>query len=281
MEPGTPEPSLIERMGGMEAASGLLVSAVENFYIKLITDPALATFFEGVQMERLKAKQVEFLAYVFGGPQRYSGRDLAEAHEALIRDKGAPPAPALTGRCGRARDGSARTHAAAPFAATPPPLTRRPRRTPPPPRPPGLNETHFDIVAAHFHACLTELGAPAELVDEALRILATARPIFERQSPPPPPGAPGAQGEAAPGPLDAEAPSPEDTAAIATHLQAVLAVREAELTKVRHKVRRMVAHSDPAALERLRAALRLRGAGLVELFDESLAAGRAAPGGAP
>ena len=136
-------------------------------------------------------------------------------------------------------------------------------------------------MAAHFHACLTELGAPAELVDEALRILATARPIFERQSPPPPPGAPGAQGEAAPGPLDAEAPSPEDTAAIATHLQAVLAVREAELSKVRHKVRRMVAHSDPAALERLRAALRLRGAGLVELFDESLAAGRAAPGGAP
>lgn len=83
-----PGPSLIEKMGGVEAASGLLVSAVESFYIKLISDPNLARFFEGVDMAKLKSKQVTFLAFVFGGPQHYTGKDLAVAHEHLIKEKG-------------------------------------------------------------------------------------------------------------------------------------------------------------------------------------------------
>ena len=80
--------SLIERMGGIEAASGLLISAVELFYHKLMADTRLATFFEGKDVEMLKRKQVDFLAYVFGGPESYQGKGIAEAHEHLIREQG-------------------------------------------------------------------------------------------------------------------------------------------------------------------------------------------------
>lgn len=81
-------PSLIERMGGAEAASGLLISAVEVFYHKLVNDEQLARFFEGRDMVLLKRKQVDFLAYVFGGPTEYSGKGIFEAHEHLIREQG-------------------------------------------------------------------------------------------------------------------------------------------------------------------------------------------------
>lgn len=84
----TKESSLIERMGGAEAASGLLISAVELFYYKLLNDAQLARFFEGRDMAMLKKKQVDFLAYVFGGPTEYSGKGIFEAHEHLIREQG-------------------------------------------------------------------------------------------------------------------------------------------------------------------------------------------------
>lgn len=80
--------SLIDRMGGVEAASGLLISAVEIFYDKLVSDQELQPFFEGVDINKLKKKQVEFLAYVFGGPEQYQGKGIYEAHEHLIKDKG-------------------------------------------------------------------------------------------------------------------------------------------------------------------------------------------------
>ena len=84
----TRQPSLIERMGGAEAASGLLISSVEIFYHKLVSDPELKRFFDGRDIEKLKSKQVEFLAYVFGGPEAYNGKGIFEAHEHLIRDEG-------------------------------------------------------------------------------------------------------------------------------------------------------------------------------------------------
>lgn len=85
---GKHPPSLIERMGGIEAASGILVPAVEIFYAKLLADPELMPFFEGVDNQVIMRKQVEFLAYVFGGPAEYTGKGIAEAHEHLIREKG-------------------------------------------------------------------------------------------------------------------------------------------------------------------------------------------------
>ena len=75
-------------MGGVEAASGLLIPAVEIFYAKLVSDPLLDKFFAGMDTAVLKRKQVEFLAFVFGGPDDYTGKGVAEAHEHLIREKG-------------------------------------------------------------------------------------------------------------------------------------------------------------------------------------------------
>jgi truncated hemoglobin YjbI len=129
------KPNILTRLGGVEAISGLLVRAVEIFYLKLIKDPVLQPFFVGVvsetcvrwrfsvplicdlfvlsiswhdwtpraspglptavtsslllqDMAKLRAKQVQFLAFVFGGPNKYSGRDLAAAHAELIEQHG-------------------------------------------------------------------------------------------------------------------------------------------------------------------------------------------------
>jgi hemoglobin len=80
--------TLVEKMGGPLAMSGLLASAVEIFYSKLLGDPFIAYFFEGVDMARLMKKQAEFLAFVFGGPDKYRGKDIAEAHATLIEERG-------------------------------------------------------------------------------------------------------------------------------------------------------------------------------------------------
>ena len=80
--------SLIQKMGGPEAASGILVPAVELFYAKLLADERISHFFQGVDTEKLKQKQVQFLADVFGGPEAYVGKDIAEAHADLIRNRG-------------------------------------------------------------------------------------------------------------------------------------------------------------------------------------------------
>ena len=57
-------------------------AAVESFYAKVTTDPRIARFFENVDM----AKQKAFLAYAFGAPVPYSGKDLAAAHAHLVAD---------------------------------------------------------------------------------------------------------------------------------------------------------------------------------------------------
>ena len=80
--------SLIQKMGGPEAASGILIPAVELFYAKLLADERISHYFQGIDTERLKQKQVQFLAYVFGGPEAYVGRDIVEAHADLIKNKG-------------------------------------------------------------------------------------------------------------------------------------------------------------------------------------------------
>lgn len=60
-----PVPPLFERVGGMTA----LINAVDVFYARVLDDPTLAPFFEGVEMSRQRTKQVGFLVFfvfVFG-----------------------------------------------------------------------------------------------------------------------------------------------------------------------------------------------------------------------
>ncbi|KAG2447618.1 hypothetical protein HYH02_007537 [Chlamydomonas schloesseri] len=77
-------PSLFQRLGGEAAVE----KAVEVFYARIVADPQLAPFFEGVDMRTQHRKQQAFMTYVFGGAKGYTGRDLAAAHRRLIRDKG-------------------------------------------------------------------------------------------------------------------------------------------------------------------------------------------------
>ena len=51
------------------------------FYPRVLADSALGPFFLGVDIERLKKTQEEFLAMVLGGPNHYTGRGLHEAHK--------------------------------------------------------------------------------------------------------------------------------------------------------------------------------------------------------
>jgi hemoglobin len=66
---------------------GPAVSAVVNdFYVRVLGDPQLAPYFEGVDIARLKRHQVLLVTQVLGGPARYDGRALDEAHQDLDID---------------------------------------------------------------------------------------------------------------------------------------------------------------------------------------------------
>ena len=58
-------------------------AAVDDFYARVLADPELKTYFDGVDMARLRSHQALLLVQVTGGPARYEGRDLAEAHRGL------------------------------------------------------------------------------------------------------------------------------------------------------------------------------------------------------
>jgi hemoglobin len=63
---------------------GAAVSAVVNdFYRRVLADPQLAPYFEGVDMVRLKRHQALLVTQVLGGPDNYTGRPLGEAHAGL------------------------------------------------------------------------------------------------------------------------------------------------------------------------------------------------------
>ena len=73
---GAAEVSIYEAIGGEPA----LVAVVDDFYVRVLADPALSGFFAGVNMAKLKGRQVEFFAAALGGPDFYQGADLREAH---------------------------------------------------------------------------------------------------------------------------------------------------------------------------------------------------------
>jgi hemoglobin len=71
--------SLFERLG-QEAG---IRTAVDDFYVRVVADPQLAPYFEGIDLPRLRRHQTALLSQVTGGPVEYSGRDLAAGHAGL------------------------------------------------------------------------------------------------------------------------------------------------------------------------------------------------------
>jgi hemoglobin len=74
--------SLFDRLGGETA----IEAAVIAFYAKVMTDPSISGFFAGYDIHALIKKQVAFMTMAFGGPSKYSGRDLRHAHAGLVRN---------------------------------------------------------------------------------------------------------------------------------------------------------------------------------------------------
>ena len=72
--------SLYERIGGQAA----VMAAVDLFYQKVMADELTRPFFASLDMKALTTKQVAFMAWAFGGPAEYKGRDLRTAHAGLV-----------------------------------------------------------------------------------------------------------------------------------------------------------------------------------------------------
>ena len=71
--------AIYDEIGDAEAVS----AAVETFYGKVLADPVLSPYFEGIEVPKLKGHQRAFIAAAIGGPERYEGRGMKEAHAGL------------------------------------------------------------------------------------------------------------------------------------------------------------------------------------------------------
>ncbi len=78
----TDRASLYERIGGADAVK----PAVDLLYRRVLEDPLLARFFDGVDIARLRAHQRAFVTAVLGGPELFVGRPLEVAHRGLDID---------------------------------------------------------------------------------------------------------------------------------------------------------------------------------------------------
>ncbi|MEP6671848.1 MAG: group 1 truncated hemoglobin [Chthoniobacter sp.] len=71
--------SLYQQLGGKAA----LDAAVDLFYVKVLADPRVNSYFKDINMKRQKNKQKEFLSMALGAPIKYTGADLRTAHREL------------------------------------------------------------------------------------------------------------------------------------------------------------------------------------------------------
>ena len=75
--------TLFDEIGGEEAIDLF----VEQFYQKVMDDPRVNHFFEGMNMRTQKRHQAFFLTYAFGGLPFNPGRSLREAHQELVEEE--------------------------------------------------------------------------------------------------------------------------------------------------------------------------------------------------
>ncbi len=73
--------TVFSQLGGAAAVD----AAVDIFYRRVLNDPYVAPFFEGVDMVKQAGKQKAFLTMAFGGPHNYTGKDMREGHRYLVK----------------------------------------------------------------------------------------------------------------------------------------------------------------------------------------------------
>jgi len=70
------EKTLFEKIGGMNAVN----AAVDIFYSKVLADELISHFFANTDIKTQAGKQKAFLAYAFGAPLPYTGKNMRDAH---------------------------------------------------------------------------------------------------------------------------------------------------------------------------------------------------------
>jgi hemoglobin len=68
-----------ERLGGGEP----IRQVVQAFFDRVLADPALAPYFQGVEMTTQRRHFALLISQLLGGPSEYDGRELGEAHQGL------------------------------------------------------------------------------------------------------------------------------------------------------------------------------------------------------
>ena len=67
--------TLYERLGGHDG----IRAVVDDFYDRLLADD-IGPFFQGADLEKLRATQTDFLCEAAGGPETYDAEPVREAH---------------------------------------------------------------------------------------------------------------------------------------------------------------------------------------------------------
>ena len=71
--------NLFEQIGGTAGITELVTA----FYYRVLADEELAPFFKNVEIAKLRRMQVELFSAALGGPLKYTGRPMAQAHRHL------------------------------------------------------------------------------------------------------------------------------------------------------------------------------------------------------
>ncbi|GAA0546626.1 group I truncated hemoglobin [Actinomadura livida] len=71
--------SIYESIGGEEA----LTAVVDDLYERILADDLLNTYFVGLNVNKVKGRQVEFFGQALGGPMAYQGRAMKDVHLGL------------------------------------------------------------------------------------------------------------------------------------------------------------------------------------------------------
>ncbi|HZG58924.1 MAG TPA: group 1 truncated hemoglobin [Anoxybacillus sp.] len=71
--------TLYKKLGGEET----IAKIVDYFYDLVLADDTVNHFFKNTDMEKQRQHQAKFISYALGGPNQYTGRSMAKAHEGM------------------------------------------------------------------------------------------------------------------------------------------------------------------------------------------------------
>jgi hemoglobin len=71
--------NLYDKFGGEE----VIAKVVEKFYELILSDPTINHFFQNIKIEQQLLHQTRFISFALGGPNKYTGKVMAKAHEGM------------------------------------------------------------------------------------------------------------------------------------------------------------------------------------------------------